>query len=70
MSEGFFDRLLLERQELAYRVTGLGQFFNKLEYRELDPCQQYLLVEQSIVMSQYLTILDTRIAHLQRQGHS
>jgi hypothetical protein len=59
----FIQRIQNERAELSIKLANLNKFFETDIYSDLSSYQQELLVQQSDAMSEYLEILDLRIAN-------
>lgn len=57
-------RLLAERDELKDRADKLELFFHTDTYRSIDQTDQLLLKDQYAAMTEYLAVLDKRIARL------
>lgn len=55
-------RLHRERSELAERIDALKKFLNSKEI--ITICEHNVLKQQEKVMSQYLAILDARLAQI------
>lgn len=55
-------RLLAERDGLKSRADKLELFFHTPEYRSIDQTDQLLLKDQYAAMTEYLAVLDKRIA--------
>lgn len=64
--ETFRDRLLVEQQELTERLDKLSSFVDSAGFKEIvtDMEQRELLYEQCQRMSDYLKVLNKRIATL------
>ena len=61
MENSFFDRLLIEEQELATKTNALNEFMRTQKFVDLDRQNKDLLYKQSRIMSEYLQILGQRI---------
>lgn len=61
MEYSFFDRLLIEAQELAIKTNALNDFMRTQKFVELDRQNKDLLYKQSRLMNEYLQILGQRI---------
>lgn len=59
----FIQRIQNERAELSIKLANLVKFFDTDVYKNLSDYQQELLVHQEEAMSDYLEILDLRIAN-------
>lgn len=59
----FIQRIQNERAELSIKLANLVKFFDTDVYENLSDYQQELLVQQCEAMSDYLEILDLRIAN-------
>ena len=59
--ETFWDRLLVERKELAVKANALLNFTTTETFNKLDAQAKLLLTQQHLIMSRYLKILDARI---------
>lgn len=57
----FFDRLLTEAQELAFRTNKLNDFMRTQQFIDLDRENKDLLYHQSRLMNEYLQVLGKRI---------
>lgn len=62
----FYDRLIIERDELKSRLGKLERFLDTPKYEELQPIDRSLLREQEEVMARYLNILERRIMRLEK----
>lgn len=58
---GFYDRLLIEAQELAAKTNALNDFMRTQAFVDLDRQNKDLLYKQSRLMNEYLQILGHRI---------
>jgi len=61
MENTFFDRLLIEAQELATKTNALNDFMRTQKFVDLDRQNKDLLYKQSRLMNEYLQILGQRI---------
>jgi hypothetical protein len=61
MENTFFDRLLIEAQELATKTNALNDFMRTQNFVGLDRQNKDLLYKQSRLMNEYLQILGQRI---------
>jgi len=57
----FFERLLVEAQELAIKTNALNDFMRTQKFIDLDRQNKDLLYKQSRLMNEYLQILGQRI---------
>jgi hypothetical protein len=57
----FFERLLVEAQELATKTNALNDFMRTQKFVDLDRQNKDLLYKQSRLMNEYLQILGQRI---------
>lgn len=64
MEFSFYLRLTAERADLAQKVEKLQAFLDPDNYKKIDSKQQSLLVSQLAAMTDYLRVLDERIADL------
>lgn len=56
------ERVVQEKKELAVKLSALEAFIDASPiFQELDKKEQYRLIRQSIVMNDYLNILNERI---------
>lgn len=60
-SENYYDRMLIEKEEVSERYLKGRQFTFSLEFRKLTEQEQTLLRKQLDAMEQYLYILTKRI---------
>lgn len=60
----FFQRLLVERDALAEKLTQLSKFIGSEKFSTLDAKDAFLLVEQQTHMQRYYDILVKRIDRL------
>jgi hypothetical protein len=67
MSE-FFDRLLIEHDQLEGRLNALTNFMAKKEFMKLSLVRRNLLINQHYHMSEYLKNLDLRIEDIKHNG--
>ena len=61
MENSFFERLLIEAQELATKTNALNDFMRTQKFVDLDRQNKDLLYKQSRLMNEYLQVLDQRI---------
>ena len=61
MNESFYDRLLVEAQELATKTNALNDFMRTKKFVDLDRENKDLLYKQSRLMNEYLQILGQRL---------
>ena len=61
MENSFFDRLLIEAQELATKTNALHGFMRTQKFVDLDRQNKDLLYKQSRLMNEYLQVLGQRI---------
>jgi len=57
----FFERLLVEAQELATKTNALNDFMRTQKFVDLDRQNKDLLYKQSRLMNEYLQVLGQRI---------
>lgn len=57
----FFERLLIEAQELAAKTNALNDFMRTQKFVDLDRQNKDLLYKQSRLMNEYLQVLGQRI---------
>lgn len=57
----FKDRILVEAQELATKLTSLNTFMSTTNFVDLDRTNKDLLYSQSRLMNEYLQILGIRL---------
>lgn len=62
-------RVVEEAEELEDRLIKLNSFLTTAIFENLDKEQRVLLMEQSEVMSQYLSILKRRINLFKGENH-
>jgi hypothetical protein len=56
------ERVVAERTELTDRLAKLAAFVGGGIYRTLDEAEQDRLIQQLVIMNQYVEILNDRIA--------
>ena len=61
MENSFYDRLLIEAQELATKTNALNDFMRTQAFVNLDRQNKDLLYTQSRLMNEYLQILGQRL---------
>ena len=61
MENSFYDRLLIEAQELATKTNALNDFMRTQSFVNLDRQNKDLLYIQSRLMNEYLQILGQRL---------
>jgi hypothetical protein len=61
MQNSFYDRLLIEAQELSSKTNLLNDFMRTQEFVDLDRKNKDLLYSQSRFMNEYLQILGQRL---------
>ena len=61
MENSFYDRLLIEAQELATKTNALNDFMRTQNFVNLDRQNKDLLYTQSRLMNKYLQILGQRL---------
>ena len=61
MENSFYDRLLIEAQELATKINALNDFMRTQSFVNLDRQNKDLLYIQSRLMNEYLQILGQRL---------
>ena len=61
MDNSFYDRLLIEAQELATKTNALNDFMRTQGFVDLDRQNKDLLYTQSRLMNEYLQILGQRL---------
>ena len=61
MENSFYDRLLIEAQELAIKTNALNDFMRTQAFVNLDRQNKDLLYTQSRLMNEYLQILGQRL---------
>ena len=61
MNDSFYDRLLIEAQELATKTNALNDFMRTQAFVDLDRQNKDLLYTQSRLMNEYLQVLGQRL---------
>ena len=61
MENSFYDKLLVEAQELATKTNALNDFMRTQGFVDLDRQNKDLLYTQSRLMNEYLQILGQRL---------
>mgnify|MGYP003408633633 CR=1 FL=1 len=61
MDRTFYDRLLVEAQELATKTNALNDFMRTQNFVDLDRQNKDLLYSQSRLMNEYLQVLGQRL---------
>ena len=61
MENSFYDRLLIEAQELATKTNALNDFIRTQAFVDLDRQNKDLLYTQSRLMNEYLQVLGQRL---------
>ena len=61
MGDSFYDRLLIEAQELATKTNALNDFMRTQGFVDLDRQNKDLLYKQSRLMNEYLQVLGQRL---------
>ncbi len=61
MENSFYDRLLIEAQELSIKTNGLNDFMRTQGFVNLDRQNKDLLYTQSRLMNEYLQVLGQRL---------
>ena len=61
MENSFYDRLLIEAQELATKTNALNDFMRTHAFVDLDRQNKDLLYTQSRLMNEYLQVLGQRL---------
>ena len=61
METSFYDRLLIEAQELAIKTNALNDFMRTTGFVDLDRTNKDLLYKQSRLMNEYLQVLGQRL---------
>ena len=61
MENSFYDRLLIEAQELATKTNALNDFMRTQAFVDLDRQNKDLLYNQSRLMNEYLQVLGQRL---------
>jgi hypothetical protein len=59
--EDWQKRILDEHKEVSDRLTKLDKFLNSEFSLKIEPTDRALLLYQSVVMAEYVNILDKRI---------
>ena len=57
----FYERLLVEAQELAVKTNALNDFMRTQAFVDLDRQNKDLLYKQSRLMNEYLQVLGQRL---------
>jgi hypothetical protein len=57
----FYERLLMEAQELAVKTNALNDFMRTQNFIDLDRQNKDLLYKQSRLMNEYLQVLGQRL---------
>lgn len=57
----FYERLLVEAQELAVKTNDLNDFMRTQDFVDLDRQNKDLLYKQSRLMNEYLQVLGQRL---------
>lgn len=57
----FYERLLVEAQELAVKTNALNDFMRTQAFIDLDRQNKDLLYKQSRLMNEYLQVLGQRL---------
>jgi hypothetical protein len=71
MENTFYDRLLIEAQELATKTNALNDFMRTQVFIDMDRANKDLLYKQSRLMNEYLQVLGQRIELLGgKYGHA
>jgi hypothetical protein len=65
MENSFYDRLLVEAQELATKTNVLNNFMHTQDFVDLDLQNKDLLYKQSRIMNEYLQVLGQRLEILE-----
>lgn len=60
-SDTFFDRLIIERNELGEKLKKISAFVRVDKFKDLSAEDQLLLLEQGYLMCDYLNVLNKRI---------
>lgn len=58
------ERVVTERNELKIKLDGLLKFYKTPLFVQLDPDEQGRLHKQGLLMAEYLSVLEERIAAL------
>ena len=61
MEKSFYDRLIIEAQELAVKTNSLNDFMRTQKFVDLDRQNKDLLYKQSRLMNEYLQVLGQRL---------
>ena len=61
METSFYDRLLIESQELATKTNALNDFMRTQGFVDLDRQNKDLLYKQFRLMNEYLQVLGQRL---------
>jgi len=61
MENSFYERLLIEAQELASKTNALNDFMRTQAFIDLDRINKDLLYKQSRLMNEYLQVLGQRL---------
>ena len=61
MENSFYDRLLIEAQELATKTNVLNDFMRTQRFVDLDRQNKDLIYKQSRLMNEYLQVLGQRL---------
>lgn len=61
MENSFYERLLIEAQELATKTNALNDFTRTQAFIDLDRPNKDLLYKQSRLMNEYLQVLGQRL---------
>jgi hypothetical protein len=61
MQNSFYDRLLIEAQELSSKTNLLNDFMRTQAFVDLDRKNKDLLYSQSRLMNEYLQVLGQRL---------
>jgi hypothetical protein len=61
MESTFYDRLLIEAQELVTKADALNDFMRTQDFVDLDRENKDLLYRQSRLMNEYIQILGQRL---------
>lgn len=61
MENSFYDRLLIEAQDLATKTNALNDFMRTQNFVDLDRKNKDLLYTQSRLMNKYLQVLGQRL---------
>lgn len=61
MENSFYNRLLIEAQELAIKTNALNDFMRTQAFIDLDRQNKDLLYKQSRLMNEYLQVLGQRL---------